>query len=165
MWEIVGEGLFFLLIGVLLFGGLVLAVVNLPGVWVIWLGILITGLVKGFGIIPVWFVVLTFIFAVIVSIIDNFIIAAAAKKYGGGKWGMIGGVLGAIFGFVLLNFPGLLIGPFLGAFILEYAIAKKEKSEAIKAGMGSFIGVIISIALKVALCFGMIIAFILIWAF
>ncbi len=165
MWIVIGEVFFFFGVGVLLLGGLVLTFVNLPGAWLIWAGILLTGIVKGFDVIPVWFVILTFFFALIVTLIDNLIIPLAAKKYGGGKWGMLGGVLGAFFGFVLLNLPGLFIGPLLGAFAMEYLVAKKEKKDAFKAGMGSFLGVIVSIALKVTLCFGMILAFLVIWIF
>jgi uncharacterized protein len=165
MWEIVSEIGFFLIIFVLLFGGLILSFVNLPGAWIIWIGILLTAIVKGFENIPLWFVILTFFLALVVGIIDNFIIPLAAKKYGGGKWGMLGGVLGAFFGFIFFNLPGLLMGPFLGAFAFEYYIAKKERGDAIRAGTGSFIGVILTIALKVFICFGMIIAFLIIWIF
>jgi len=156
----IGEVFFFLAVGVLLFGGLILTFVNLPGAWLIWGGILLTSIVKGFEVIP-----LSFVFALIVTLIDNFVIPLAAKKYGGGKWGMLGGVLGAFVGFILLNIPGLFIGPFLGAFVLEYLVAKKEKGDAIKAGVGSFIGVILSIALKITLCFTMIVVFLAIWIF
>ena len=165
MWEIVGEVFFFLVIFVLLFGGLILSFVNLPGVWIIWIGILLTAIVKGLENIPLWFVILSFFLALVVGIIDNFIIPLAAKKYGGGKWGMLGGVVGAFLGFMFFNLPGLLMGSFIGAFALEYYIAKKEKGDAIRAGTGSFIGVILTIALKVFICFGMIIAFLIIWIF
>lgn len=165
MWSVIGEVFFFLAVGILLFGGLILTFVNLPGAWLIWGGILLTSIVKGLEVIPLWFLILSFVFALIVTLIDNFVIPLAAKKYGGGKWGMLGGVLGAFVGFILLNIPGLFIGPFLGAFVLEYLVAKKEKGDAIKAGVGSFIGVILSIALKITLCFTMIIAFLVIWIF
>ncbi len=165
MWLIVGEVFFFIAVGILLFGGLILTLVNLPGAWVIWAGILLTSIVKGLEEIPLWFVILTALFALVVTLIDNFVIPIAAKKFGGGKWGMLGGILGAFVGFIVANIPGLLVGPFLGAFALEYLVAKKKSQDAFKAGMGSFIGVIFSIALRVFLCFAMIIAFLIIWIF
>ena len=165
MWVIIGEVFFFFSVGVLLLGGLILTFVNLPGAWLIWAGILLTGIVKGFDVVPVWFVILTFFFAIIITLIDNFVIPLAAKKYGGGKWGMLGGLLGAFFGFLLLNLPGLFIGPLFGAFILEYLVAKKGKEEAFKAGIGSFLGVIATIVLRVMICFAMIIIFLIIWIF
>ncbi len=165
MWEIVFEIFFYLVIFVLLFGGLFLVIINLPGAWVIWLAILLTALVKGFAIIPLWFVIVTFLIAVVISILDNFIIAAAARKYGGGKWGMLGGVFGAFLGFMILNLPGLFIGPFLGAFAMEYLIAKKNREESIKAGVGSLFGVVLSIAFKAFFCLAMVISFLLIWIF
>lgn len=165
MWSIVLEVLFYLAVGVLLFGGLALTLFNLPGVWLIWGGILLTSIVKGLAEIPLWFVIMTFFFAVIVTLIDNFIIPIAAKKFGGGKWGMLGGILGAIFGFLIANIPGLLVGPFLGAFALEYLLAKRKSQDAFRAGVGSFLGVIASISLKIVLCFSMIIIFLIIWIF
>jgi len=165
MWGIIGEVFFFLAIFVLVFGGLILTFVNLPGAWLIWFGILLTAMVRGLAEIPLWFVILTFFLAIVITLIDNFVVPLAAKKYGGGKWGMLGGILGAFLGFILFSLPGLLIGPFLGAFALEYLIAKKEKGDAIRAGTGSFLGIIFSIALKIFLCFGMIIAFLIIWIF
>ena len=165
MWAIIGEVFFLLGVGVLLLGGFVLTFVNLPGVWLIWLGILLTAIVRGLVEILLWFLIVTFILAIVVSLIDNFVIPIAAKKYGGGKWGMIGGIAGLILGLALFNVVGLFIGPFLGAFTLEYLVAKKERNDAFRAGMGSFLGVIASIALKVTICFGMIVAFLLIWIF
>ncbi len=165
MGGLILEILFFILIGILLLGGLISVIVNLPGAWVIWIAILLTAIVKGLGEIPLWFVIVSFVAAVIISLIDNIIIPLAAKKYGGGKWGMLGGLLGAFFGFIILSLPGLFIGPFLGAFILEYLVAKKEKGDAFKAGFGSFLGVIFSIGLKFFFCIGMIIYFLTIWIF
>lgn len=165
MWGIIGEVFFFLVVFVLIFGGLILTFASLPGVWLIWAGILLTAIVRGLAEIPLWFVILTFFLAVIVSLIDNLVIPLATKKYGGGKWGMLGGVAGAFLGFLFFSLPGLLMGPFLGAFALEYLVAKREKADAIRAGTGSFLGIIFSIALKVFLCFGIIFAFLIIWIF
>ena len=165
MWSIVLEIFFFLAVGILLLGGLILTFVNLPGIWLIWGGILLTAIVRGLVEIPLWFLFLTFFFAVIVSLIDNFVIPIAAKRYGGGKWGMLGGILGLFLGLIIFNLPGLFLGPFLGAFALEYLVAKREKSDAFRAGFGSFLGVIFSIAIKIALSFGIIIAFLMVWVF
>ncbi len=165
MWSIIGEVFFFLGVGVLLFGGLALTVFNLPGVWLIWGGILLTSIVKGLEEIPLWFVIMAFFFAIIVTLIDNFIIPIAAKKFGGGKWGMLGGILGAFVGFVFASIPGLLVGPFLGAFALESLFAKRNSRDAFKAGFGSFVGVIFAISLKVFLSLAMIFVFLFVWIF
>ncbi len=165
MWSIIGEVFFFLSVGVLLFGGLVLTVVNLPGVWLIWGGILLASIVRGLEEIPLWFLIVTFFVSVIVTLIDNFVIPLAAKRFGGGRWGMLGGLVGAIVGFVFANIPGLLVGPFLGAFILEYVLAKKNSQDAFRSGFGSFLGVIFSIAMKMFFCVSMIVFFLIIWIF
>ncbi len=165
MWIIAGEFLFYIIIFVFLFGGLVLTIFALPGVWLIWLVILFTGIIKGFEIIPIWFIVLTFFFSVFVTIIDNFIIAYGSKKFGGGKWGMIGGILGSIIGLFLANIPGLFFGAFFGAFFLEHVVAKKNYEDSLNSGVGSSIGVVLAIVFKLFLCLGMIVSYLLIFIF
>jgi uncharacterized protein len=163
MWGVIFEILFFLTVLLLIFGGLFITVLNLPGVWAIWIGILLTAIVKGLATIPLWFVILSFFFAILVTLIDNFIVPYATKHYGGGKWGMLGGVLGAFVGFLVANLPGLFIGPFVGAFIFEYVVAKRNASDSFKAGFGSFLGIVLSITLKICLCIFMVVAFLTIW--
>ena len=57
---------------------------------------------------------------------------------------MVGLVLGILF------FPpfGLIIGPFLGAFVGEMIKDSKDSKKALKAAFGSFIGFITSTFLK-----------------
>lgn len=81
---------------------------------------------------------------------DYLIPVAMGKRYGISKQGTIGSVIGLIAGLILFPPIGIIIGVFAGAFIGE-SIAGKEDSEALKAGFGSFLGTMVSMASKLTL--------------
>ena len=72
------------------------------------------------------------------------------KKFGSSGWGITGASVGMLVG---LFFPpfGFIIGPFLGAFALEY-YKKRKAADAFIAGVGSFIGFMVGTVVKVGLC-------------
>jgi uncharacterized protein YqgC (DUF456 family) len=78
---------------------------------------------------------------------DYLLPALGAKKYGASKAGLWGAVAGMVIG--LLFFPpfGLIAGAFLGALAGEL-LAGKRDLEAIKAGWGVFMGVMLATLLK-----------------
>lgn len=88
-----------------------------------------------------------------------------SKWFGGSKWGAIGSLLGGIVGMFFLPF-GLLLGPLIGAFGFEMALAKKETRESAVSGVGSVVGTVVGIVIKVIVGVLMIIWFFLdIWLF
>ncbi len=94
------------------------------------------------------FLIITFCFALLIFILDYFIPAIGTKKFGGSKYGVYGTTLGLIVG-LLSPIPfGVLIGPFLGAFIGELLYDNKNTTRALKASFGSFIGFLSSIFIK-----------------
>ena len=66
------------------------------------------------------------------------------------KGAVIGMGVGLFFGL-----PGLLLGPFVGAFIGEL-MSIGDLSQAARAGVGSWVGLILGVTLKLALTFMMI---------
>ncbi len=83
------------------------------------------------------------------SIIDNVLPIYATKKFNGSKKGVWGSTVGLVIG---LFFPpiGILIGPILGAYLGEI-IDGKSTNDAIRPAIGSFIGFISSIFLRLSL--------------
>ena len=81
-----------------------------------------------------------------------------SKYLGAGKWGSAGSFIGTIIGLFFLPW-GLIVGPFLGAFIGE-KISGKGWHDAFVAGTGSLVGFIVGTLIKVLLCLYMIWIFI-----
>lgn len=74
---------------------------------------------------------------------------------------MIGAVVGLLVGILIGNLAGGILGPFFGAFMFEYLIAKKDSNVAFKAGLGTVIGLLGSIAMKVVFTAGMAFALVM----
>ena len=91
---------------------------------------------------------------IVVSILDYVIPMAGAKHFNCSKIGTWGAAIGTIAG--LFFFPlGLLLGPFLGAFIVEL-IVKRSVADAAIGGIGALLGFLASVFIKMLLCVGML---------
>ena len=87
--------------------------------------------------------------AVIVTIMDYIVPVWGTKKFGGSKWGMWGAAIGLVLGLIFFPPLGIIIGPFAGAVIGE-ALTGKDAANSFKAGLGSLLGLMIGIGLKLA---------------
>ena len=135
-------GFLFILLGI---AGAILPV--LPGPLTSWFGLLILHLTT---IIPMnyTFLGITLAVAILIWILDYIIPAIGTKRFGGSKYGVYGTTIGLVIG-LLSPIPfGILIGAFLGAFIGELLYDKSGTARALKASVGSFIGLITSATLK-----------------
>ncbi|HJV46200.1 MAG TPA: DUF456 family protein [Bacillota bacterium] len=80
------------------------------------------------------------------------------KKYGGSKWGMIASIVGIVIGPLILGPLGILFGPLLFVFLVEWAL-NKEVGLAAKVAfsqLGAFFG---SAVVKFVLQLAMVIWF------
>ena len=71
------------------------------------------------------------------------------KKFGGSKAGMWGAAIGLVIGIFVLPPLGIIVGPFAGAVIGETLTGKKA-AEAFRAGLGSLLGLMMGVGLKLA---------------
>ena len=92
------------------------------------------------------------------SLLLDFIASVlGAKKFGATWRGMTGAIIGGIVG-LFFNIPGIILGPFLGAMILEMSGGKEFKVAA-KAGAGAVIGLLLGVVGKFSICVMMIALF------
>ncbi len=87
---------------------------------------------------------------VVVLLLDYVVPAWGTKHFGGSKWGTWGSVVGLIVG-MFLGPWGIVLGPFVGA-VLGELVAGKASHEALRAGWGSFIGLMTGTVLKLICC-------------
>ncbi len=88
--------------------------------------------------------------AVIITALDYIIPLFGTKTFGGTKYGIWGCTIGLIAGFWMGPF-GIIIGPFVGAFIGE-VIYSNNTNQALKAAWGSFLGFLFGTLLKLVTC-------------
>lgn len=131
----------------------------LPGPPLAWLGMLLLHFTDRVDF-SVTELVVSALVVIATLVLDYFTPMIGAKKFGGGKYGNRGCVIGTIIGMFFLPL-GLILGPFLGAVIGEL-IAGKPFRAALKAGFGSFVGFLFGTLIKLAVCLYFIIRFIMV---
>lgn len=90
------------------------------------------------------------IVTIVVSVLDYVVPAWGTKRFGGTKYGVWGSTIGVFVG-LFLGPWGVIIGPLAGA-ILGEVLGGKQVEEALKAGWGSFIGLLFGTVLKLICC-------------
>ena len=126
----------------------------LPGVPLIFGGVLLAAWIDDFQRISVATVVVLAVIAVVAIIIDYVAAALSAKRVGASKQGIIGAALGTLAG-VFTGLWGLLFMPLVGAAIGEF-IAHKDMFRAGKVGVATWFGLLVATAVKLAIAFTMI---------
>ncbi len=118
----------------------------LPGPPISWVGLLVLYLTDA---VPMnrSLIIVTFIIAILIFLLDYIIPAVGTKKFGGSRAGMIGTSIGLVVGLLSPIPGGIIIGPFIGAFIGEM-FNKNDSKVAFKAAVGSFLGFLASTFIK-----------------
>jgi uncharacterized protein YqgC (DUF456 family) len=89
------------------------------------------------------------------SIVFDFVAGSyGAKRYGASKAAVWGAFIGTIVG-LFFGIPGIILGPFAGAIIGQLASGSRVEHAA-RVGAGTWIGLLIGTAIKIATAFMML---------
>ncbi|WP_127584869.1 DUF456 domain-containing protein [Paenibacillus koleovorans] len=135
----------------------------LPGVLAIYAAFFVYGFFISFDPFGFWFWFIQTSIVAAVIVADYLVSALGVKKFGGSRASVIGSTIGIIVGPFVIPGVGLFVGPFLGAVIGEL-IAGASLQQSVKVGIGSLVGFLSSVIVKLILQAAMIILFI-IWLF
>ena len=121
----------------------------LPGPPICFLGFILVE-ITAYADFTTSFLIVWAILVVILGILEYYIPTWGTKKYGGTKSGQKGATIGTILGIFIPPQPlGLILGPFVGAYIGEIMHDKYDKRTALRSAWGSFIGFLAGTFLKV----------------
>ena len=126
----------------------------LPGVPLIFGGLLLIAYLDDFSKVGVVTLVILGVLAVIAFAVDYVAAMMGAKRAGASRLAVIGATLGTVGG-LFFGFVGIIIGPFAGAAVGEF-IARKDALQAGKVGFATWLGIVIGTAAKLGIAFLMI---------
>ena len=119
----------------------------LPGPPLSWIGLLILYTTSGIHF-DYWTLGITFVFTLLIVILDYVIPAQGTKRFGGSKYGIWGTNIGLLVGIFTPIPLGFIVGPFVGAFIGELLYDRTDSKRAWKAATGSLVGFLASTFVK-----------------
>ncbi len=121
-----------------------------PATLVLLLGALLHEALVGFAGLAAadWAVFLAILAAALLA--DNLAVALAARRFGAGRAGVWGAVLGALLGAVFFGPLGMLLGPLAGAALFEL-LSGRAAFEALRAGTGGALGFFLGVLARLFL--------------
>jgi uncharacterized protein YqgC (DUF456 family) len=150
-WTILG----YVIAGIVIVAGFVASILpNLPGIPVMFGGMLLAAWVGNFEKIPIWVIVFLGLLAAFSILFDFLAGTWGAKRYGASKAAVWGAFIGTIVG-LFFGIPGIILGPFVGAVAGQLASGSRVEHAA-RVGVGTWIGLVIGTAIKIATAFMML---------
>jgi len=141
------------------FAGIILPA--LPGVPLVFLGLLVAAWTEGFERVGWLPLVVLGVLTVISIVVDVLSTVIGAQKVGASKLALLGAAIGTVVGLFFMPI-GLFVGPFAGALLGEYLHGRKL-GQATKVGLGTWLGIVLGVALKLGLAMTMIGLFAAAW--
>lgn len=144
-----------LLAGLLVAAGLVGTVLPLlPGAPLVFLGLLVGAWIDGFQRVGAVTLSLLALLTLCSFAIELWATRHGARRVGASGLAVFGAVLGGVVG-LFFSLPGVVIGPFLGAFAGEL-LMKRGFRQAGRAGLGTWLGLLLATAARAAIILLMI---------
>ncbi|HEU4856603.1 MAG TPA: DUF456 domain-containing protein [Rhodanobacteraceae bacterium] len=152
--------LWYVIAGIIITAGFVGSILpNLPGIPVMFGGMLLAAWAGQFERIKVWVIAVLGVLAAFSIVFDFLAGTYGAKRYGASKVAVWGAFIGTIVG-LFFGIPGLLLGPFIGAVLGQLASGSAVEHAA-RVGVGAWIGLLLGTAVKLAVAFTMLGTFVL----
>ncbi len=133
----------------------------LPGVAFVFGGLLLAAWADGFQRVGAVTVTILGVLTALAIAADFMASAFGAKRMGASPRAIAGATLGAVVG-IFFGLPGLLLGPFVGAVAGELS-ARRELRHAGRAGLGTWVGLLLGSIAKLAIAFTMVGVFATAW--
>jgi uncharacterized protein YqgC (DUF456 family) len=121
----------------------------LPGIPVVFLGMLTLAWLDHFQTVSMTTTVVLGLIALIAFIVDFALAFVTTKKAGASKYALWGVVIGSLVG-LLLGGVGIFIGAILGALIGEFLV-RRDLPQATSVGLSSGLGFVIAFVVKLVL--------------
>lgn len=140
----------------------------LPGLPLVFAGMLLAAWTDDFQRIGVWTLVILGVLTLLSLLIDFAATAMGAKRVGASRSAVIGAMLGTVVG-LFMGLVGVFVAPFIGAVLGELLYRRKlerdDVSHAARIGIGTWLGIMFGVLSKLALAFAMIGLFFFAWYF
>ena len=133
----------------------------LPGVPFVFAGLLLAAWADGFQRVGAITLVILGLLTALAMAADFAASAFGAKKMGASPRAVMGATIGAVVG-IFFGLPGLVLGPFVGAVAGELS-ANRELLHAGRAGLGTWLGLLLGSVVKLTLAFLMVGVFATSW--
>ncbi len=127
-------------------GLVLLALPAVPALGIIFSGVALVAWADGFTRIGWGWIAVLLALTVAGSLADNLAALAGARRAGASAWGVAGAGLGALAG-IPFGIPGLILGPAIGAFALEFA-KNPDLRRAGLAGLGGLAGFVLGVVAR-----------------
>lgn len=161
------SGLFHVLAALLVLVGLAGVVLPaLPGLPLVFAGMLLSAWADDFQRVGPWSLGALGLLTAISFVVDFWATAVGAQRVGASRLALVGAVVGTFVG-LFFGLPGLFAGPFVGAVAGELLSRRDLRlaglGQATRVGFGTWVGIALGVALKLALTVLMLAIFALAW--
>ncbi|MDH5824383.1 DUF456 domain-containing protein [Luteimonas sp. RD2P54] len=138
----------------------------LPGLPLVFAGMVLAAWAGGFAEVGAAALVALGVLTLLSVLVDFWATAMGAKRVGASRTALVGAVVGTFAG-LFFGIVGVFVGPFLGAMAGELLHRRRVDprgfGHATRVGAGTWIGIVVAVALKLMLACAMIGIFALAW--
>lgn len=133
----------------------------LPGIPLVFAGLLVAAWTDGFARVGWLPLVVLGVLTAISIVVDVLSTTLGAQRLGASRLALVGSLVGTVAGLFFMPI-GLFAGPFVGALLGEY-IHSRQLGRATRIGIGTWLGIVLGVALKLGLAVAMLGVFALAW--